>query len=156
MAVLASAAPVLACSVLRTPPARQRRVGGAPLLRAPGERARRLGLLRPAAPAQLRLRSAAAGWHLRAWRTGGGGRASLAEWRWRPGAGGPRASVQRASLERCRGGQVSRGRQRQGAAAGAGATARSRNDGPLLGRACQPGLQPTQPQVEIRPYLPPS
>jgi hypothetical protein len=40
MAVLASAAPVLACSVLRTPAAGQRRVGGAPLLRAPGERAR--------------------------------------------------------------------------------------------------------------------
>jgi hypothetical protein len=77
MAVLASAAPVLACSVLWTPATGQRRVGGAPLLRGPGERARRLGLLWPAAPAHLR--SAAAGWLLRAsaecaTAPGGGGR----------------------------------------------------------------------------------
>jgi hypothetical protein len=84
MAVLASAAPVLGASDsgYRTPAAGQRRVDGAPLLRAPGERAQAAAVLRPA-----QLRSAAAGWRLRATAPSGGGRAASALWR----VGGGRA-----------------------------------------------------------------
>jgi hypothetical protein len=84
MAVLASSAPVLGApdSGYRTPAAGQRWVDDAPLLRAPGERAQAAAVLRPA-----QLRSAAAGWRLRATAPGGGGRAASALWR----VGGGRA-----------------------------------------------------------------
>jgi hypothetical protein len=112
---------------------------------------------------RARQRAVACGWSRggRAhWRCGGGLAGERAWW-WRPNAGGPRAStlVWRGGRTRtldAGGGEAGRGRQRQGATAGAGAVARSRDDGPLLGRDRRPGLQPRQPWVEIRPYVSPT